>query len=89
MRSKPPQSRTILLGLFFSIFLISASSSLAQSVGDVAREEREKKEEQSRRPRIYTNEDLARPRILIQQDEQQNRIRSDLARNSNRTAGWI
>jgi len=73
MRSKPPQSKTnkILIGLLFSIFLISASSSLAQSLGEVAREEREKREEQSRRPRVYTNEDLSRPRILIRDEEQQ------------------
>jgi len=66
MREQPaPQQRNkkIILGLIFSIFILGIASGFAQSLGEVAREERERKEENSRRPRVYTNEDLARPRI--------------------------
>ena len=66
MRDKSaPQYRNkkIIVGFLFSIFTFGILSSFAQSLGNVAREERERQEENSRRPRVYTNEDLARPRI--------------------------
>lgn len=61
----------LLSGLFFFLFFLSSASSFAQGLGDVARQERERRANPkrhrdvvSRRPRVYTNEDLARPRIL-------------------------
>ena len=61
----------LLSGLFFFFFFLSSASSFAQSLGDVVRQERERRANPkrhgdvvSRRPRVYTNEDLARPRIL-------------------------
>jgi nucleoid-associated protein YgaU len=67
----------LLSGLFFFLFFLSSASGFAQSLGDVARQERERRANPkrprdvvSRRPRVYTNEDLARPRILDPQDRQ-------------------
>ena len=73
MRDKPaPQNRNqkIITGFFFSIFIFGISSSFAQGLGDVAREARERKEENPRRPRVYTNEDLARPRIAVRESRE-------------------
>lgn len=67
MRDKQtPQRRSkkIIAGFFISIFILGISSSFAQSLGDVARQERERNED-SRRPHVYTNEDLARPQIVV------------------------
>ncbi|MGH9786675.1 MAG: LysM peptidoglycan-binding domain-containing protein [Terriglobia bacterium] len=73
MRSRK-RARTVtiqlLSGLFFLFFFLSATSGFAQGLGDVARQERERRASQSRRPRVYTNEDLARPRILDPEDRQ-------------------
>jgi nucleoid-associated protein YgaU len=60
----------LLSGIFFFLFFLSSASSFAQSLGEVARQERERRAIQSRRPRVYTNEDLARPRILDAEDRQ-------------------
>ena len=74
MRDKPaPQNRNkkIITGFFFSIFIFGISSGFAQGLGDVAREAREHREENSRRPRVYTNEDLARPRIAVRESRKE------------------
>jgi len=65
----PPERSTqkIFLAFFFSIFLVGVSSSFAQSLGEVAREERERQEDQPR-PRVYTNEDLSRSRIVAPEE---------------------
>lgn len=70
MTNKPapqPRNRKIILGVLLSIFIVGISSGFAQGLGDVAREERERKEENSRRRRVYTNEDLAHPRIAVRE----------------------
>ena len=55
--------------LFSFIFLLGLTSSSAQSLGDLARQERERLRNSSDKPnRVFTNEDLARPKILEQQE---------------------
>lgn len=74
MRGKPaPQYRNkkITAGIFFSVFLVSISAGFAQSYGDVARQDRERRQENSRRPHVYTNEDLARPRTAVREARQE------------------
>ena len=74
MREKPaPQYRNkiIIVGFLFSIFIVGVSSSFTQGLGDMAREERERREENSRRPRVYTNEDLARPRMAVRESREE------------------
>ncbi|MGH9784987.1 MAG: hypothetical protein ACRD88_12470 [Terriglobia bacterium] len=60
----------LLSGLIFSFLFLSSTSSFAQDLGDVARQERERRTNQGRRSRVYTNEDLARPRILDADEKQ-------------------
>ncbi|MBI3933887.1 MAG: LysM peptidoglycan-binding domain-containing protein [Acidobacteria bacterium] len=51
--------------LFLAIFIFGLTTSSAQSLGDLARQERERvKARPARSSRVYTNEDLARPKIL-------------------------
>src|SRR5579862_6404378 len=53
-----------LLVLFF------ASTAYSQSLGDLARQERERKtNEPKRATHVYTNEDLAKPQILVPEDQ--------------------
>jgi nucleoid-associated protein YgaU len=73
MRSEPPQGKInkLFIAFLFSIFLTVVSSSFAQSLGDVAREQREHKDDAQTRPRrVYTNEDLSRSRIVMREPEQ-------------------
>ena len=56
-------------GLFLLGFIASTTSSFAQNLDDLARQERERRESSPRRTRVYTNEDLARPRILNPGDQ--------------------
>ena len=74
MKTVTPQRKPkkILLGFFLPIFLVSVSSSFAQSLGNVAREERDRQAGSARRPRVYTNEDLARFRIVVPEGERDN-----------------
>jgi len=56
-------------GLLLSFFLFGAAASHAQSVGDAARRERERKKEEPRRAtRVYTDDDLKKPHILDRED---------------------
>jgi LysM repeat protein len=74
MREKPAPQQTqnkIIIGFLFSIFIVGISSGFAQSLGDVAREERERREEVSRRRRVYTNEDLARTRVAVRESREE------------------
>jgi len=51
------------------VLLFGVTLSFSQSLGDIARQERARKERQPRRAtRIYTEEDLARPKILDPED---------------------
>jgi nucleoid-associated protein YgaU len=51
--------------------LLLAAPVHSQSLGEVARQERERKQNQARpATHVYTNEDLARPRILLQEDRE-------------------
>lgn len=56
----------VMLGVFFSIFVIGVSSNFAQGLGDVLREERDQRDK-SNRSYVYTNEDLSRSRIVIRE----------------------
>ena len=52
-------------GLLVCFLVVGEESSFAQSFGDIARRERQRRERQPQRStRVYTNEDLARPKIL-------------------------
>ncbi len=58
-----------LIPLLACMLFIGVISSYAQSLGEIARREREHKESQPAPSlRVYTNEDLARPRILDPED---------------------
>ncbi len=51
------------------VLLFGVTLSFSQSLGDIARQERARKEHQPRRAtRVYTEEDLARPKILAPED---------------------
>jgi nucleoid-associated protein YgaU len=51
--------------------LLLAAPVHSQSLADVARQERERKQNQPRRTtHVYTNEDLARPQILLREDRE-------------------
>jgi len=51
--------------------LFLAAPAHSQSLGDVARQQRERKQDQPRRTtHVYTNEDLARPKILQPEDRE-------------------
>lgn len=70
MRGTPAPQRskkTITAGIFFAIFLASVTAGFAQGYGDVARQDRERRQENSRRPYVYTNEDLANPRSAVRE----------------------
>lgn len=55
-------------GLLVSLFFFGTVSSSAQSLGELARQERERRQSKSKcARRVYTNDDLARPQILDQQ----------------------
>ena len=57
-------------GLLVLLLIAGVQTSFAQSLGDVARRERDRKQNQPRRSvRAYTNEDLERPKILDSQDQ--------------------
>ena len=61
------------------VLLFGVTLSFSQSLGDIARQERARKERQSRRAtRVYTEEDLARPKILDPED----RARFEAARKN-------
>ena len=54
-----------------ALFLSCATACFGQSLGDVARQERERKEQEPRRSNyVYTNDDLKRPHILVPEDQQ-------------------
>lgn len=60
-----------LFGLFFAFLICSVSSTFAQEqLGDVAREARDRRADQSRGPHVYTNEDLAQPKIVIRRNSE-------------------
>ena len=52
------------------LVLLFAAPTYAQSLGDLARQERERKMNQpSRATHVYTNDDLAKPQILVPEDQ--------------------
>jgi len=71
MRTTRPAAKSWLEragGLFVAVLLVGVVAGSAQSLGEVARRERERKQAQPRAPRVYTNEDLVRPQILDPED---------------------
>lgn len=57
-------------GIVIPLLLLCTITSFAQSLGDIARQERERKRTQpSRETHVYTNEDLERPQILVPEDQ--------------------
>ena len=59
------------VGLFLAFFVCGISSTFSQDqLGNVAREGRERKANQSRGSHVYTNEDLAQPKILIRRNSE-------------------
>jgi len=65
------QRRTVLMsGVVVSLLLICTTTSFAQSLGDIARQERERKKDQPQREtHVYTNDDLEKPHILVPEDQ--------------------
>src|ERR1700722_3832225 len=56
--------------LFGLLVLLLGTPAYSQSLGDIARQERERKREQpSQVTHVYDNDDLARPHILLPEDE--------------------
>ena len=51
-------------GLLVFVLLAGVEQSFSQSVGEIARRNRERRESQPRSTRVFTNEDLTRPHIL-------------------------
>src|ERR1043166_6493351 len=63
-------SMLVLLPLHF------AAPASAQSLGDLARQERERKGDQPHRAvHVYINEDLARPQILVPEDQKRIQVK--------------
>jgi nucleoid-associated protein YgaU len=57
-------------GALVSLILLCAATSFAQSLGDIARQERERKKEQPPRATyVYTDEDLKKEHILVPEDQ--------------------
>ncbi len=57
-------------GVLVSLILGCAAASFAQDLGEIARQERErKKEQQPRATYVYTNDDLQRRHILVPEDQ--------------------
>jgi nucleoid-associated protein YgaU len=60
----------IMTGVVVSLLLICTMTSFAQNLGDVARQERERKKDQPQREtHVYTNDDLDKERILVPEDQ--------------------
>ena len=51
-------------GLLVLVLLAGVEQSFSQSLGEIARRNRERRESQPRSTRVFTNEDLTRPHIL-------------------------
>src|SRR5579862_1081205 len=57
-------------GVLVSLILGCATASFAQDLGEIARQERERKKEQpDRAAYVYTNDDLQRAHILVPEDK--------------------
>jgi nucleoid-associated protein YgaU len=65
------QPRTAVGGVaVVSLILLCTVTGFAQSLGDIARQERERKKHLPQRElHVYTNEDLTRPHILVPEDQ--------------------
>ena len=70
--SRSPVTARLQRSLRLWIFvLILAAPAYSQSLGDIARQERERKREQpTRSTHVYDNDDLARPHILLPEDRE-------------------
>jgi len=79
---QPARRRVIYFGaLLVWLLCVCASSGFAQSLGDIARAERERKKEQPQPElHVYTNDDLEKPHILVPED--QARVVAARTRNS-------
>ncbi|MGD0921586.1 MAG: LysM peptidoglycan-binding domain-containing protein [Terriglobia bacterium] len=66
-----PQRRVELRGgLLICVLCLCAAPGFAQSLGEIARQERARKQSQPARPsHVYTNEDMTRPQILLPEDQ--------------------
>ncbi|MBI4479111.1 MAG: LysM peptidoglycan-binding domain-containing protein [Acidobacteria bacterium] len=65
MRRKTPSLVRLFTALLFAVLLLGSATSSAQSLGDLARQQRERaRNKVARSPHVFTNEDLARPKIL-------------------------
>lgn len=73
MRPATKSPIRILSKLFLFIFVLGVGLSSAQSLDELARQQRARKQGRSAQPpRVYTNEDLARPQILDLADRRRN-----------------
>jgi len=71
MRRMASSALRVFPALFFSAFLLGLTSGSAQSLGDVARQERDRLSNKSdKSTRVFTNEDLARPTILEEHEQE-------------------
>src|SRR5271168_1632892 len=70
MRFLPQWRMALRSGALVSLILLCAAGSFAQSLGDIARQERERKKEQPPRATyIYTEDDLKKEHILVPEDQ--------------------
>ena len=60
----------VMCGVVVSLLFACTVTSFAQSLGDIARQERERKNDQSQpKTHVYTNDDLQKPHILVPEDQ--------------------
>src|SRR5580692_4301263 len=70
MQSLPQWRIAFKTGVLVWLVLFCAGASFAQSLGDIARQERERKKEQlPRATYVYTEDDLKKEHILVPEDQ--------------------
>jgi len=70
MHSRPQRRVDLRGGLLICVICLCAAPSFAQSLGEIARQERARKQSQpARTSHVYTNEDMTRPQILLPEDQ--------------------
>src|ERR1019366_10009528 len=70
MQPSPQRRIGLKSGVLVSLVLFSAAASFAQDLGDIARQERERRKEQPPRATyVYTDDDLKRQHILVPEDQ--------------------
>jgi nucleoid-associated protein YgaU len=70
MKAALQRRAVVMCGVVVSLLFTCTLTSFAQSLGDIARQERERKNDQpQRKTHVYTNDDLQKPHILVPEDQ--------------------